>query len=96
MVGDYPFGVAKESDTRYKNLYKKNPFIFWNKHSMAKKKISKGLISDDFIDLITRMLMPNPKDRIDISEIKEHAWFQDSAMDESEVKAYFSSIKKPS
>jgi serine/threonine protein kinase len=75
VVGDYPFNTATKSDTKYRNLYKKNPLIFWNKHSRAKKRISKGLISSSFIDLITRMLLPKKDDRICIEDIKEHEWY---------------------
>mmetsp|Transcript_16383 Transcript_16383/g.18222 ORF Transcript_16383/g.18222 Transcript_16383/m.18222 type:complete len:80 (+) Transcript_16383:690-929(+) len=74
-------------------MFRKDPLVFWRKHSKAKKKINKGLISDQFVDLITRMLMPNREDRISIDEIKEHEWYRDLAMDLLEVKEYMETIK---
>jgi len=38
MIGDYPFNSATKTDTKYQNLYKKNPLVFWKKHSRAKKR----------------------------------------------------------
>lgn len=93
IVGDYPFRVAKKSDIKYQNMYKKDPFVFWRKHSRAKKKISKGKISDQFIDLVTRMLIPSQEDRISIEEIKEHNWFQENIMEVSMVKDYMEQIR---
>lgn len=93
LVSDYPFDKAVKSDKKYQNLYGKNPFIFWKKHSRAKKKISKGLISDSFIDLITKMLIPIKEDRITIKGIKDHEWFQEPWMSASDAKDYFEALK---
>ena len=93
LVGDYPFLYAKKTDNKYQNFYKKNPFLFWKKHSKAKKKINKGIISDDFVDLITRMLIPSKLDRITMEEIKEHSWYKDSTMEPSTVKDYMEIIR---
>jgi serine/threonine protein kinase len=92
LVGDYPFNSASKSDPKYKNMYKKDPNVFWRKHSRAKKKINKGLLSDNFMDLISRMLKPCKDDRIKIHEIKEHPWYTSSDMSPIKVQSYFDSI----
>ena len=48
----------------------------------------KGYISDEFVDLVTRMLMPNPDDRITISEILDHSWVQGPTMSDLEAIQY--------
>lgn len=93
MIGDYPFDSATKKDKKYGNFYKKSAKIFWAKHSKAKKRISKGLISESFVDLITRMLLPNPDERLTIEEIKMHDWYQQSSMGASDLKDYFESLK---
>jgi len=54
---------------------------------------SKGRISEDFIDLITKMLVPCELNRISISEIKEHTWYQQPAMCVTRIKDYFENLK---
>lgn len=93
LVGDYPFNAATKSDTKYKNFYKTDPFTFWKRNSRAKKKINRGKISDNFIDLITKMLVPAEFGRISLDEIKQHPWYLEPAMCVSRIKDYFESLK---
>ena len=96
MVGDFPFESATKKDKKYANFYKKSPKLFWVKHSKAKKRISKGSISDSFIDLVTKMLLPNPEERITIENIKLNEWYLQPSMSASEVKEYLEELKTDS
>lgn len=93
LVGDYPFTNATKTDVKYRNLYKKNPYVFWKKHSRAKKRMNKGLISESFANLITKMITPNSEERLTISEIREHEWFQKPCMWVSKIKDYFEALQ---
>ena len=42
---------------------------------------------DDFMDLINKMLQPNPSRRITIDEIKAHAWFNGPIESQTTLKA---------
>ena len=93
MIGDFPFESAIKKDKKYSNFYKKFPKTFWAKHSKAKKRISKGVISDSFIDLITKMLLPNPEERITLENIKLHEWYHLPSMSAAEVTEYLDEMK---
>ncbi len=93
MIGDYPFTKASKADPKYQHIYKKDPFMFWKKNSRAKKKINKGLISGELIDLLTNMLLPSPDSRFSIEQIKEHPWYLEPSMEISKVKDYMESIR---
>jgi len=45
-------------------------------HSQAKELDEQGQISEEFKNLIQRMLTPFPKDRITIDEIEQHDWLK--------------------
>jgi hypothetical protein len=54
------------------------PFKGWDEKTLLKEKLTANLsfkkvrISDELIDLITRMLIPNPKERITFIEVYQH------------------------
>jgi len=91
MVGDYPFSKATKSDSKYQHMFKKDPFVFWRKHARAKKKRNKGLISDELVDLLTMMMIPDQEKRITVDQIKGHPWYQEPSMEISKVKEYMKS-----
>jgi len=68
-----PFTSAKVNDPYFKLLLNK-PKSFWKLHEDARDKTEP--LSEEFKDLITRMMQPNPKKRITIAEIWEHKWMQ--------------------
>jgi len=88
MIGDYPFMNPSKSDKKYKHMYNKDPSVFWRKHARAKKKMNKGLISNELVDLLSRMMAPDRDQRISISEIKEHPWYLEPSMNMLKVKEY--------
>ena len=74
-----PFRAAKATDDHYSKIIQGNFEQFWDMHSSYCENIDK-----DGKDLITRMLLPNPNQRISIADIKEHAWFKTKSGNEKE------------
>ena len=48
--------------------------IFWKAHCRGRPGFLK-FFSDEFKDLIIKMLQFNPKDRLSLEDIKKHAWY---------------------
>ena len=70
LAGYPPFEQAHVSDRWFKPIARKNYEKFWRNHrtsSIANNKAVK--------DLLQRMLSFDPKDRISITDIKKHEWF---------------------
>ena len=66
-IGDFPFHKASFSDEKYKYIIKKNYDRFW--------ECFKGLeISDEFKDLINKLICITPNQRLEIDKILEHPW----------------------
>lgn len=72
-------------DAHYKYLIKKTN-TYWASITRNKRK---GFFSDDFKDLIGKMFKYNPKDRLTIAQIKEHAWYNGKVADDKTVIAQF-------
>ena len=57
----------------------------WRFHSSQLRQVLRdnehicGQISEDAIDLLQRMLMEHPGDRIEMNEILQHPWMADAA-----------------
>lgn len=71
LCGVPPFHEATESETRQKIVSG-----FWNQKEVAEEYD----LSDEAIDLISKLLKVNPEERIgakSIDEIIKHAWFED-------------------
>merc|ERR1719204_2188072 len=75
MAGYPPFEQASKNDKWFKPLMKGNIDKFWKAHQ--KSPIAK---IPEAKDLLTKMLTFNPKDRIDINGIKQHAWMQGTVL----------------
>ena len=70
MTGYRPFEQALSTDRWYKSMTKKKYELFWKAHRaspLANNKRAK--------DLIQKMLSYDPKERISISDIKKHEWY---------------------
>ena len=70
LTGYPPFEQATNKDRWYKSMTKKKYKVFWKAHRaspIANNKSAKNLLE--------RMLAYNPKERISISDIKKHEWF---------------------
>ena len=59
-AGSPPFEKAVNTDPYYKVFSNKNYTVFWNAHSKRKPE---GFFSNEFKDLINKMLLPKPEER---------------------------------
>ena len=71
-----PFIRAEVNDKYYGNIAKNDYEAFWKVHSCSNGV--KKEFSNDFKDLLSRMLALDPDQRPTIKEIKEHKWFKGS------------------
>merc|ERR1719229_1992591 len=82
MAGYPPFEQASKNDKWFKPLMKGNIDKFWKAHQ--KSPIAK---IPEAKDLLTKMLTFDPKQRIDINGIKQHAWMQGTILKQKELIA---------
>ena len=66
-IGDFPFQKASFSDEKYKFIIKKNYDRFWECFNDIE-------ISDEFKDLINKLICFTPNQRLDMDKILEHPW----------------------
>lgn len=71
-----PFTKAIPDDPYYKLICIGKQDIFWKAHSRNKPD-GEAFFSENFKDLITRMLKLEPSDRMTIEEIAQHPWVTD-------------------
>lgn len=77
-----PFIRADPSDKYFKKIYDGNWEKFWSVHEDEH-------LSDEFIDLMSRMLAFNPKDRLSLQQIKSHEWYKGPVPTQEEIKSEF-------
>merc|ERR1712154_232247 len=82
MAGYPPFEQASKTDKWFKPLSKGKIEKFWRAH--AKSQIVKIPAAKD---LLTRMLAPDPTQRIDMNGIKNHEWFKGPVLRQKELIA---------
>jgi len=74
MVASHPpFTTAEPKDPFYRCLGANREDIFWQIHSKSKPEGDK-FFSDNFKDLVSKMLQLDPSQRPSITEILEHPW----------------------
>lgn len=86
-----PFEKTTPEDSYYRYLREKNYTAFWNFHS---KRRPAGFFTDDFKDLIQRMLAFNPKERPTMVEVASHPWVKGPVMNLEQVHDEFVLRKK--
>jgi len=86
VFGCRPFTEAKLSDTLF-HLLLQNPLQFWLSHPVAKRRIDEKTVSQETIDLLTRMLIVDPANRLSLQEIKEHPFMKASNFDCERLQA---------
>lgn len=75
VVGISPFLNANAQDSCYRYFYfKKRESQFWKIHPKARELDSSGKLSEEFKNLVERILTPFVKDRLTIEDIETHAW----------------------
>jgi serine/threonine protein kinase len=92
VSGIMPFKSATHSDSLYKYIAKQDSEGFWKKHEGLKKP-AENFYSQNFKDLIQGMLALEPKKRLTLEEIKNHAWFNDAVYSDEEIPACIRSVR---
>lgn len=62
-----PFNRAEPSDPFYKLICGNRPDLFWKAHSRNKPE---GFFTEDFMDLVTKMLQYDPSHRLSMEDLK--------------------------
>lgn len=75
VFGCRPFREIKIDDPLFMKLLKE-PLGFWMAHPITKMRIKERSVSEEVVDLLARMLLVNPEDRIGKTDIVKHPWVQ--------------------
>jgi serine/threonine protein kinase len=86
-----PFEKSVPEDSYYRYIKDKNFNAFWSFHS---KRRPAGFFSDDFKDLIQRMLAYDPKERPTMIEISQHPWVKGPTLVPEQMRDEFILRKK--
>lgn len=77
VTGHMPFASAMRDDKMYSFYIENQQQDFWKFHKKVMKRKEKGFkFSKEFMNLIDKMLEPNPKYRLSLQEIKNHPWLK--------------------
>lgn len=93
VKGTCPFESPTREDEFYKYLLLKKKNYFWKAHQKRREFANQAfnLLSYEVKGLISDLLNPNPNERPDITEIREHPWLQKKElMTEEEIKKMMS------
>lgn len=73
VFGCRPFRETKTSDPLFMKLLQE-PLAFWMVHPVTRTRIKSRTVSEEIVDLLARMLIVNPEDRLSKDDIKKHPW----------------------
>lgn len=85
VTGRMGFNKAIKADPFYRYIWGKDYTTYWTMISSNNKII----LSDEFKDLIVKMLACDPKERITFSDIRSHPWMMNKAAEYEELKDDF-------
>jgi serine/threonine protein kinase len=80
IFGCRPFREIKIDDPLFMKLLKE-PLGFWMTHPITKNRIKNRSVSEEVVDLLARMLLVNPEQRITKEEILKHPWMNKFSKD---------------
>lgn len=86
-----PFEKSVPEDPYYRLIKDKNYIAFWNFHS---KRRPAGFFTDDFKDLIQRMLAYDPAERPTMVEVANHPWVKGTVLTFEQMRDEFILRKK--
>jgi serine/threonine protein kinase len=92
IAGTPPFTQADKSEFYYKLIYSQKMETFWKYHIRGKP--SPNFFSEEFKDLMKRMMDYDPTKRLTIDEIKQHAWYKGALPSYEEVFEEFQRRKE--
>lgn len=75
IFGCRPFREIKTDDPLFMKLLKE-PLAFWMAHPYTRSRIKERTVSEEVVDLLARMLMVNPEERLSKADIIKHPWFK--------------------
>ena len=75
VFGCRPFRETKTSDPLFMKLLQE-PLAFWMIHPVTKTRIRSRTVSEEVVDLLARLLVVNPEDRLSKDGILQHSWMQ--------------------
>jgi len=88
IAGFPPYQVPAVSDWWFKQLMRKKFDLFWMAHTRT------AYFSDGCKDLINKIFAGNPKERISISGIMKHQWYQGTTLGADALKKTLSKRKE--
>ena len=65
-----------------------DPLSFWMAHPVTKSRIRSRTVSEEVVDLLARMLVVNPEERITKNGIQKHTWMLKYSKDIYEENDY--------
>ena len=74
IFGCRPFREIKTDDPLFMKLLKE-PLAFWMAHPYTRNRIKERTVSEEVVDLLARMMMVNPEERLNKADIAKHPWF---------------------
>lgn len=87
VAGFPPFQRPQDNDWWFDKLAKGKHALFWQAHCRSAR------FSEEFKDLINRVLQPNPAQRLNLEGIKNHVWFQGSTIVQQQLTNEFARRK---
>lgn len=94
VKGVWPFESPSREDEFYQYILLKKTNYFWKMHQKKRRTFNNqayNILSYELKSLISDLLSPNPNERPDISEIKEHPWLQKKELlSEEEIRKMMS------
>lgn len=73
VFGCRPFRESKTSDPLFMKLLQE-PLAFWMAHPVTRSRIKSRTVSEEVVDLLARMLVVNPEERLSKDCIRDHPW----------------------
>lgn len=73
IFGCRPFRESKTSDPLFMKLLQQ-PLAFWMAHPVTRSRIKSRTVSEEVVDLLARMLVVNPEERLSKEGIRSHKW----------------------
>ena len=92
--GHFPFESAKQNDYTYYLLNgdKNANELFWNSHEkitgQSLADTGRPIFSEDFRDLINRVLSVDSEERPTLTKIKEHPWMKGPILEDDLIMGY--------
>ena len=85
--GGLPFESASMKDEFYKLIIEGDYAGFWESHKEVAECPEQYVFSQDFIELMNKMLAFDPEERLSLKELKAHKWTSGAVFNEKQLKS---------